>query len=372
MSQTRTLIHIVASNKWGGPQRYALDICRHFKTKGWRVEVFTRDARAVDDLFEAAGIPRLHAPLSGFFDLSTAFVMARRMREIPVGTGIIHTHRYRDAFTALLARKIAGRPDIRIISTSHIVRKGKDSAIYRRVYRNIDAQIFVSGLAASRFLSSWHQQIPPFPVNRIHVLHNSLFSPPGEMTDEPTRGPVIAMFHGPLRPGKGLEILIDALTMLRNIKLRLRIVGAGNPDYVDSLRRRALTRGVMEMIDWYGYSYNPNKLITESHFGVLPSVAEEAFGLANLEYMANGRPQVSTSNGAQSEYLTDNKEALLIAPGQTQALADAMRKIATDRELRLRMGKAAFETFKEILSWENFCNRLEAIYSPVPADSPEH
>lgn len=362
MPEVPVLIHMVASNKWGGPQRYALDICRHFMARGWNVEVFTRDAKAVDYLFESAGIPRVHAPLSGYFDLSTALVLARHMSRIGKGGGVVHVHRYRDAFTALLARKLARRPDIRIVSTSHVVRKGKDSRLYRRIYRNLDAQVFVSGIAASRFMSAWRDGDPPFPKDRVHVIHNSLFSPPGEPLPEPTRGPVVAMFHGPLRPGKGLENLIDALTMLRDLRLRLRIVGSGNPDYTDLLRRRAISRGVMEMIDWHGHTYNPHPLVSESHFGVLPSVSEEAFGLANLEYMAGGRPQVATSSGAQTEYLTDGREALLVPPGQTQQLAEAIRAMASDPALRRKMGKAAYATFVDRFSWTRFIDRLEKIY----------
>jgi len=360
----KTLIHMVASNKWGGPQRYALDICRHFSTRGWKVEVFTRDAKAVDFPFESADIPRVHAPLSGYFDISTSLVLARHISAIPKGKGIVHVHRYRDAFTALLARKIAGRPDIRVISTSHLVRKAKDSWLFRRIYRNLDAQIFVSGIAAGRFLSTWHDGAPPFDKDRVHVLHNSLYNPPYDIVSEPSKGPIIAMFHGPLRQGKGLEVLIDAMSKLKDLKLRLRIVGSGHPDYIDSLRRRAISRGVMESIDWHRHTYNPHPLIRESHFGVLPSVSEEAFGLANLEYMANGRPQTCTSNGAQTEYLTDGVEALMVLPGDTQALADAMRKLATDPDLRAYMGKKATDTFTSNFSWQKFVDRLESIYCP--------
>lgn len=58
--------------------------------------------------------------------------------------------------------------------------------------------------------------------------------------------------------------------MLKGSRMRLWIVGSGTPDYVDKLRRRALTRGVMEMIDWKRHSDNPLGLIRECDFGVLP------------------------------------------------------------------------------------------------------
>ena len=50
------------------------------------------------------------------------------------------------------------------------------------------------------------------------------------------------------------------------------------------------------MIDWHKHLDDPMALIPDCDFGVLPSLTEEAFGLANIEYMAYGRPQVCSSN----------------------------------------------------------------------------
>ena len=55
MENHRHLIHILTENRWGGMTRYALDICRHYKSLGWNVVAFTRDAKAVDSLFRERG-----------------------------------------------------------------------------------------------------------------------------------------------------------------------------------------------------------------------------------------------------------------------------------------------------------------------------
>lgn len=360
-NEERCLLHIVPSNRWSGAERYALDICRYFLSKGWRVEAYTRDAKVVDSLFAEAGVGLRHAPLQGLADPTTLLLFVRDFRDLPEGA-IIHTHRYRDALLAMVARRISRRSDLRIINTRHIVRRGRDSWLYRRMYRGLDAQIFVSEAACGRFLSTWRRRKLPFPKDRITVVHNSLYMVLGDMEPEPSKGPVVAMFHGPLVPGKGLETLIDALPRLKGLRLRLRIVGTGHPDYVDALRRRAQTRGVMEMIDWHKYTSDPHPLIREAHFGVLPSVVSEAFGLANLEYMANGRPQVCTGNGAQTEYLTNGTDALIVSPGSVEDLAEAMRRLASDAALRVRLGEAARANYQRGLAWSRFASRMEGIY----------
>lgn len=361
MEDRPALIHLVSSNRWGGAQRYALDICSHYRSLGWRVAAVTRDAKVVDDHFRNAGIPLFHSPLRGFFDPASAVILARILRGLPRDRTYVHVHRYRDAFSVLLAKRLAKRPDIRVISTRHTVRPGRNSALFRRIYNKINAHIFVSKTAFDRFRTPWPDTLP-MRRETVHILHNSVNIPLPELQPEPAKGPVFAIYAGPVVKGKGIETIIDALPALRNIKLRLRIVGRGNPDYFDSLRRRAMRRGVMEMIDWKAIPDTPVELIAESHFAVLPSVEREAFGLSNIIVMAAGRPQICSPNGAQSEYLKDSETALFVPPADSQALAAKMRQLATDRDLRRRIGEAAYSAYKESLSWTPFVAALTDIY----------
>lgn len=361
MSEQRTLIHLVSSNRWGGAQKYAVDICSHFLKEGWKVKAMTRDAEVVDNRFRQADIPLVHAPLRGFFDPASAFILARQLKDIPRDKGYIHVHRYRDAFTALLAKRIAGRPDIRVISTRHTVRPGRNSWLFRRIYDKINAHIFVSRTAFERFRTPWPKRLP-MRVSTVHIILNSVNTPYSLPVAPPEKGPVFALYIGPVVKGKGLETIIDALPSLRGLKLRLRISGTGNPDYLDELRRRAMARNVMEMIDWRQSDEKAEEVIRQSHFAVLPSVEREGFGLSNLLVMAAGRPLICSPNGAQSEYLSDDVTALFVPPASPAALADAMRRLATDNSLRTIIGRNAFEYYAKYLSWQSFVPKLTKIY----------
>lgn len=312
-------------------------------------------------MFEKENIPLFHAPLQGFYDFYSIRTLSNKLKETQ-GKVIIHAHGFRNVFTALVARKLSGKMDVKVVMTRHKVRRAVDSWILRFIYRNIDELIFVSRAARDRFVATWHNRLIPISSERMHVIHNSLNIPEREY-DVPTGNrPLTAMFHGPVKPGKGLDILVDAMSMLKGKRIRLRIVGSGTPDYLDRLRRRAVSRGVMELIDWHKHTDDPLPLIVDSDFGVLPSVQEEAFGLANIEYMAAGRPQVCSSNGAQPEYLTDGWEGFLVPPSNPSFLAESMLKLASDQELREKMGRRAFETFNQRLSWPHFITSLTNIY----------
>ena len=321
----------------------------------------TRDAKAVDSMFEKEGINLFHAPLRGFSDFESIKLLSRKLKETE-GKVIIHAHGFRNVFTALAARRMSGKKDVKIVMTRHKVRRAVDSWILRIIYRNIDSLIFVSRAARDRFVATWHNRIMPIDPRRMHVIHNSLNIPQPEYIGPAGAHPVTAMFHGPLKAGKGLEVLIDAMALLKGKRIRLKIVGSGTPDYLDYLRRLAIARGVMEMIDWHRHVDDPLPLIRECDFGVLPSVQEEAFGLANIEYMAAGRPQVCSSNGAQPEYITDGWEGFLVPPSNPSFLAENMSRLAADEDLRLKMGHRAFNTFIHRLSWPHFIRPLTSIY----------
>lgn len=360
-----TLIHLISAVTWGGGERYALDVCRHFRSLGWHVIAFTRDSRAVDAPFESEGLRVRHLPLRGYADAVTPLRLASMLRARGKDEIVIHVHKYKDAFTALLARRLSRRKDVRVVLTRHLVKPAGRSLLSRRIYRNLDAQIFVSALARDRFLSAWPGGKPPFPAGKLHTLHNSLLREQPPYLPPPAKGPRIVLFLGRLSPEKGVETLIEALPALRGHRTRARICGTGEADYVDSLKRLATRLGVMDLIDWKGYVARTDTAIRECHVAVLPSVAEEAFGLANIEIMSGGRLQICTSTGAQPEYLTPGRNAFFIAPGDSKALAAKLLELLggdSPHPAVEIMGRQAHADYADRLAWPAFAARLEAIY----------
>lgn len=355
------LIHIVHGNAIGGAQRYALDICRHFAEAGADVTALTREARAVDLPFKNAGVSLAHAPLRDYPDFFSSLTLKNILKE-KRGETIVHVHRYRDALTAITARKLSKRPDVKVIITRHISEPAKNNWLRRFIYRQVDAHIFVSEFSRKEFLSTWPRGRYPFDPARMHVVHDSrdIASNP---LPEPDKGAITAMYHGTIRGGKGLDTLLRAFARMRDTRMRLKIAGSGDIDYVDRLRSLAITLGIMDSIDWRINPPDPAELIPSCHFGVLPSEMPEACGMANIEYMAAGRPQICTFNSAQVEYMTPGVEALKVEPGDITGLEMAMRKLFSDKELRLKMGAAAAKSFSDNLSWPRFIERITTIYT---------
>lgn len=356
------LIYIVASNRWDSPWQHALDLAREMKGRGWSVTAYTRDARVVNDRFRSAGIDMRFNCMRGFFDATSIWQLAQDLRHESPGA-IVHCQRYRDAYTVLVARKLARRPDIRVVTTRHRMEKARDTITLHRVYRNVHAHIFVSNACAQTFLSTWSHKQLPFPAERVHIFHSAVNMEGIEPVSEPERGPKIAMYHGLLASGHGLETLVDAMALVRGHKLRLQIVGSGDTDYIDTLRRRAQMRGVMDLIDWQlRAGYEAQTSVAGAHFGVLPYTSAVALGISNIEYMASGRPQIYTGAGAPPEYIRDNVDGIEVKMFDSSGLATAMIKMAENADMRRRMGHNAHRRYQTELSWPSFADHIEQLY----------
>jgi glycosyltransferase involved in cell wall biosynthesis len=87
----------------------------------------------------------------------------------------------------------------------------------------------------------------------------------------------------------------------------------------------------------------------------------EAFGVAVVEAMAEGLPVVGTRSGGVVEIVADGVTGVLVEPGDEAAQAAALLRLASDAELRRRMGAAAWQRARECFSVEREAQQLLGI-----------
>ena len=176
-------------------------------------------------------------------------------------------------------------------------------------------------------------------------------------------GPV-ALFVGRLVPYKGAEVLLRAL---ERVEMAAVIVGDGplrgeleQLSRALSLESRVFFLGPVEddvVAAWY----------EACDVFVLPSVTRaEAFGLVQLEAMARAKPVISTRLATGVPWVNvDGVTGVVVSPGDSGELADALQRLASDPELRARMGRAARDRFEQEFTRERMVERTISMYQRV-------
>jgi glycosyltransferase involved in cell wall biosynthesis len=113
-------------------------------------------------------------------------------------------------------------------------------------------------------------------------------------------------------------------------ELRLAILGEG--ELRAELERQAGALGVLERLVMAGVRRDARAVIGAADMALLPS-RWEGLPLVALEALAAGTPIVATAVRGIRELLTDGENALLVPPGDPEALASAIRRLLADRSL---------------------------------------
>ena len=123
---------------------------------------------------------------------------------------------------------------------------------------------------------------------------------------------------------------------------RLAYVGRVSPEKgVDTARAAAGLLGLELTISDSG---DPYAAYAAADAILFPVEWPEPWGLVPLEAMSVGRPVIATGTGGSAEYLTDGVNCLLFPPGDAEALADRVRELAADPDLRARLREGGFAT----------------------------
>ena len=99
---------------------------------------------------------------------------------------------------------------------------------------------------------------------------------------------------------------------------------------------------------------------------VFPSTRRaEAFGLVALEAAASGIPTIASALPGVRTVVQDGSTGLLVQPEQVESLANAIKLLLTQKELRLRFGAAARNHAETNFAWDPLITQLEQTYQSV-------
>jgi glycosyltransferase involved in cell wall biosynthesis len=279
---------------------------------------------------------------------------------------VLHIHvagggsAYRKAVLAYFARGL-GIPYIVHIHGSRFHETWPSA---NRTLRRIIDRMFTGSAEVVVLGQFWSRHVAnnlPAIADRITILPNATKSAAPRDTAAPGNARVRVSFLGALGQRKGTFQLVEALGRVADLP-NWEATIAGNGD-VESHRALAEQAGVAARVHFPGWlgPADVDELLGRTDIFVLPSFAEN-LPMSILEAFAHGVAVISTPVGAIPEVIEHGRSGLIVPAGDVDALADALRRLIENPDLRLSMGQAARREHAERYDIDTYVARLARMW----------
>jgi glycosyltransferase involved in cell wall biosynthesis len=168
-------------------------------------------------------------------------------------------------------------------------------------------------------------------------------------------------------PRKGIEVLLHALARLRagGVPFRACLVGGGT--LLEAHRRLAERLGISDRTSIEGFVDDAWPFLRSADVFVLPSLEEGSGSLALIEALQAGLAVVASDCDGIPEDVADGDSALLVSPGDSEALAKALGRVLQEPSLRGALARRARETFAARFTAAAFTEALAGTYASLAA-----
>ncbi|MCB2205408.1 glycosyltransferase family 4 protein [bacterium] len=350
---TRTVLHLVNRLDGGGVLRHVLDLADGLTTFGY-------ESRVAAWVPEQA--PLLNDPRFCFLPLYNrtgsrkraigALRAMSRLRQLVAqeNISILHTH---SRYALLLGQRIAAmRPHV---YTLHNLFDDERAAAL------IPRSVIVPSSALTALIPT---RMKDGSARMVHVIPHGI-DIPGDWHRRERSSRVFAWI-GRIEEGKGLEIVIEAMRILRSRGLedvRLEVYGSGSQR--GAMENQVKEEGLAAFVRFYGWTKAPLNRSDGVDVLIFSSLALDALGYVNLDAMARGLPVIASDLPSVDDLVLHEKTGLRYARRNAQALADAMQFAVRHPERMLAYGEAAREHVTTHYSMQGMLTRTAAVYESL-------
>jgi glycosyltransferase involved in cell wall biosynthesis len=356
------ILHLVSSGGYYGKEAVIVNLCSALERLGCASEVgaFLNSQAPNQDLVNRSRLEGLSArtfDCRGRLDLQAV----RSIREHIVSQQIdlVHTHDYKADLYGYLAARQAGRP---VFATCHLwftttLQDRFYGRVDRLVLRYFDGVIGVSPPIVGRLHQAW------VPERKVVVIANGIdFSPflgvddaPGgrEFGSAPTIGLV-----GRLVRQKGHPVLFAAARGILEGFPGAKFVLVGDGEDRKQLEALAQELGITGSVNFAGFRDDMPRVYAGLDLMVMPSL-DEGLPMTLLEAMAAKRAVIASAVGAVPEVIEHGESGLLVEPGNSGDLQQAILSLLDDASLRRRIAENARQAVSRFSSERMARNYLD-------------
>jgi glycosyltransferase involved in cell wall biosynthesis len=201
--------------------------------------------------------------------------------------------------------------------------------------------------------------------DRCHLIRSSGVDIEIFSYQEDPSGPVTVLLASRMLWSKGVDAFVEAGKQLvkDGEDVRFVIAGApdgGNPDAIPEETLRDWDR--LPGIEWWGFQDDMPQVIGQSHIVCLPTRYGEGTPKILTEAAATGRPLVATDVAGCREVVHDGENGFLVAPDDTDQLADSLRTLIRDSSKRKEMGERSRILAEEEFADERVIEKTLSVY----------
>ncbi|WP_186371965.1 glycosyltransferase [Yersinia alsatica] len=365
------VLHVYKTSRpasYGGVESFIDTLCKTGSKLGVKNTVLTLHPSPAKNPLEMDGYA-VHQAKQDLFAASTGFSLSAfsQFKKLAGVSDIIHYH-FPNPFADMLHMVYPPKKPCVVTYHSDIIKQKYLLHLYRPLMRrflnSINHIISTSPnyFASSVILQQYADKVSVIPVGVDHGSYET--ADPERFNYWRTRLPEpFFLFVGAMRYYKGLHIALEAIS-----GTKIRVVIAGVNGIEEKLKAKAASLH-LDNVDFLGFVNDEDKvaLLHLCYGFIFPShLRSEAFGLSLLEAAAVGNPMISCEIGTGTTFVNAaNETGLVIKPGSSGDLREAMQYLLDNPDAAAKMGENAKKRSRELFTAERQAKLYFEIYQSL-------
>ena len=372
------IVFLIDGLGWGGAERLMIPILANIDHQLFsvRVGVFQiRNGNPIANDLRSLGIPVDLIPVPYLRDLTAVSRITSYLKDVKAD--LIHAQL---ELGDILGGIVALRMQLPIVSTLHTM-PSQDMSLKSRLHQEVEyfclRHFFNMVISVSDEARQFHKDVGKLPDRKTCTIYNGIDLSHFPAAPQSDRKLVLREFNIPtsatvlitvavLRELKGIQYMIRALPKILAANPDLYYLVAGSGDFQDELLAEAIRAGVSERVVFAGARKDVPALMSASDLFVLPTLTE-ALPTVLAEAMAAYLPILACRVGGVPEMVEDGVNGRLVAPADSQQLANVCNEMLKQPVVLSKMGQAGRRIVEEKFNVRTQVQKLQFLYQKLIA-----
>lgn len=359
----RTILYLSTSSGPGGAERVISNLAASLDPQRYRAVLCLFRPGWLQERSESQGIRTFIIPTQGMTDWRWAIQFKHLLRQERVD--LVHAHEFDANVQGAFVANLTGIP---LVATVHGKNYFWEKRRRRLAYRWVSR--IATMVAVSQDLKQFIVEKVGIAPHRLKVLYNGVHALQNCSSVEvnqfrkelglPESHQVVGVV-GNLYPVKGHQYLIEAIPSILMKCPNTSFVFAGRGELETDLKAQVHRLGVDTKVFFLGLRHDIHRILAMLDVFVLPSLSE-GLSMAILEAMVAGKPVVATRVGGNPELVIDGETGFLVPEKDSQALADRVLTLLTNRPQAALLGEQGQRRAEAQFSLRAMVSAYQSLY----------